>query len=136
MRVIKRLLVLSCVFTLVSVVHVTPFCGLSSAYAGYEKIKINIKGMEDYASTIKVKKALKRVKGVKKAYVDFKNERAIVTVKKGTDTGALLGAIKETGYKAYLPQEVKTVKQKKKEVEGDPYENFNVDPIVGKDPMK
>ncbi len=135
MRVIKRLLVLSCVFTLVSVVHVTPFCGLSSAYAGYEKIKINIKGMEDYASTIKVKKALKRVKGVKKAYVDFKNERAIVTVKKGTDTGALLGAIKETGYKAYLAQEIE--KKKKKSDEGYEYEDSDVvDAIVGKDEPK
>ncbi len=135
MRVIKRLFVLSCVFTLVSVVYVAPFCGPSSAYAGYEKIKINIKGMEDYGSTTKVKKALKRVKGVKKAYVDFRNERAIVTVKKGTDTGALLGAIKKVGYKAYLAQEIE--KKKKKRDEVDAYDDSDVvDAIVGKDDPK
>ncbi len=131
MRALKWVFVLSCVFALTAMVYVSPFPGPSSVYAGYEKIKINIKGMEDYGSTTKVKKALKRVKGVKKAYVDFRNERAIVTVKGGTDTDALLGAIKEAGYKAYLAQEIE--KKKKKGDEGYTYDDSDVvDSIVGK----
>lgn len=108
-----------------------PFLSPSSAYAGYEKIQLNIKGMPNYASTTKVKEALTAVKGVKKAYVDFKNERAIVTIKKDTDPKALIGAVKKVGFKAYLAEDVKVGKKKKKHHEEDPYRDFEMDDVVG-----
>ncbi|MEE9200702.1 MAG: heavy metal-associated domain-containing protein [Candidatus Brocadiales bacterium] len=100
-----------------------------SAYAA-KKIQLNIKGMDSYSSTIKVKEALKGVKGVRKVYVDFKNEKAVVTVRKSTDAEALVGAVRKAGFRAYLAEKVE--KKKKKKAEGDAYEDFEVDEIVGK----
>lgn len=113
------------VFTFVSALAlVTVFVvyAPSPAYAGYKKVHINVKGMKNYASTIEVKDALTRVKGVKKAYVDFRNERAIVTVKKGTNPKALINAIKKAGFRAYLAEKVKVGKKKEEE---HPYEEFH-----------
>ncbi|MFQ5862155.1 MAG: heavy metal-associated domain-containing protein [Candidatus Brocadiales bacterium] len=127
MRVVKKVSVCVCVLTLVTMVAVlAPFLGHSSAYAGYKKIELNVKGMTSYASITKIKEALAGVKGVKKAYVDFRNERAIVTVKKGTDPKALVSAIKKAGFKAYVAEKVE---EKKKEEH--PYEDFEMDDPVG-----
>lgn len=130
MRMAARAVVFACVFILVTAVDLSPVSGPSSAYAA-KKIKLNIKGMESYASTMKVKEALNGVKGVRKVFVDFKNEKAIVTVKKGTDTDSLISAVKKAGFRAYLAGKVK--KREKKESDEDPYKDWKRDDIVGKD---
>ena len=132
MRIVKKVLLLVGVFALVAMAGSAPFSNSSSAYAGDEKIQLNIKGMTDYASTIKIKDALTAVKGVKKAYVDFRNERAIVTVKEDTDHRALIGAVKKAGFTAYLAEDVKVGKKKEEEDE-DPYKDFERDKVIGSD---
>ncbi len=118
-----------CILVLMVMAGLNSFICPSSAYAA-KKIQLNVKGMDSYSSTIKVKEALKGVKGVRKVYVDFKNEKAVVTVRKSTDTDALISAVRKAGFKAYLAEKVE--KKKKKKAEGDPYEDFEVDEIVGK----
>ncbi|MFQ5956775.1 MAG: heavy metal-associated domain-containing protein [Candidatus Brocadiales bacterium] len=124
MRVVRKVLMLICVSTLVTLVAVgTQFFSPSSAYAGNKKIQLNVKGMKGYASITKVKEALTGVKGVKKAYVDFRNERAIVTVKKGTNPSALIRAIKKAGFKAYVAEKVEVgAKRREKEAYGDDWD--------------
>lgn len=128
MRTAARVAVFACVFVLVTAVGLGPVSGPSSAYAA-KKIKLNIKGMENYASTMKVKEALNGVKGVRKVFVDFRNERAIVTVKKGTDTDSLISAVKKAGFRAYLASKVD--KREKKKSDEDPYKDWKRDDVVG-----
>ena len=129
MRMAARVAVFGCIFILVTAVDLGPVSGPSSAYAA-KKIKLNIKGMESYASTMKVKEALNGVKGVRKVFVDFKNERAIVTVKKGTDSDSLISAVKKAGFKAYLADKVKK-REKKGPEDEDPYKDWKRDEVVG-----
>ncbi len=132
MRAVSKVVILACVFTLVTMVDLAPFVSISTAFAGSKKITLNIKGMKDYASTIKIKEALTAVKGVKKAHVDFRNERAIVTVKKGTDLDDLIGAVKKAGFRAYPAEKVESKKKRKKrEAEEEPYKGFEKDDAVG-----
>lgn len=122
----KPLTFLACIFTVMTLVaNIVPFNGPSSVYAGNKKVQLNVKGMEGYASITEVKKALSEVKGVKKVYVDFRNERAIVTVKKGTDLDTLVSAVKKAGFKAYLAEKVGVNEKKAKEL--DPYKDFDKD---------
>lgn len=117
MKMFVRVLIFVCTLGLVT--GVQPF-STSPAYAGYKKIHINVKGMKNYASTLEVKEALNKVKGVKRAYVDFRNERVVVTVKKGVDPDVLINAIKKVGFRAYLAEKAGLGKKK----EEHPYEEF------------
>ncbi len=132
MRVVKRIFVFTCIFTFVAMVVANllflPFLTPSTAYAGSKKIWLNVKGMTSYANVAQIKEALTAVKGVKKAYVDFRNERAIVTVKKGTRPDALIKAIRKAGFKAYVAEKVEW---KKKKQEENPYDDWQMDDPIG-----
>ena len=106
-----------------------PLLGQSSAYAGYKKIQLNVKGMKNYASINDVKEALEKVKGVKKTYVDFRNERAIVTVKKGTDPDKLIKAVKKAGFRAYLAGKVNINRGRRRDE--NPYDDVHMDNPIG-----
>ena len=71
------------------------------AHAGESKATLKIKGMTCIGCAKQVQTALTKVKGVKTATVNFKENQAVVTIDpKKLKEGKLLAAVKKAGFKA------------------------------------
>lgn len=62
------------------------------------KQTIKIEGMSCHHCEMRIEKALKNLKGVKKAKVSHEEGNAIIDVKKHIEEGAIRDAVKEAGY--------------------------------------
>lgn len=75
--------------------------------AGYEVPRrerlLRIEGMSCASCVHRVEKALTRVPGVIEAHVNLAAETATVTAVQGVSDAALLGAVRDAGYTAHLP---------------------------------
>jgi Cu+-exporting ATPase len=70
---------------------------------GIEKQQYEISGMHCASCALKIEKALKGVPGVKGANVNFATEKATVEAEKSVQPGALVEAVKKTGYTLLVP---------------------------------
>src|SRR5687768_17032231 len=71
-----------------------------------DRVSIPITGMSCAACAARIEKSLRRADGVQEASVNFATHRATVEYDpRATDTGAIVGTIRDTGYGADAPDE-------------------------------
>jgi P-type Cu+ transporter len=71
-----------------------------------ERVTVPITGMSCASCAARIEKTLREAEGVREANVNFATHRATVEYDpKATDTGALIGAIRDAGYGAEAPPE-------------------------------
>ena len=80
----------------------TLLMALAVAAFADKRVVIDIAGMDCPLCTVAIKKSIKKRPGVKKVKVRLNTHRATVVVEDDVKEAALLGAVKEAGYKGVV----------------------------------